>query len=94
MTEDNRPVLGGCFRFVDEQGIPFDFLVDRLDQHGMMPDWLDFYRDAMKKGWRHDRTMSRLREVVGDVYGPEFREEWEKRMLHVLSQLRLGLPEP
>ena len=79
-TEDGKPLMGGGFRFVDEQGIPLDLLVDRLDQKGLMLDWRDFYRDAMKQGWKPDRTMSKLRGVVGDIYGPKWRVEWEQRM--------------
>jgi hypothetical protein len=51
-------------------------------------DWLDFYRTAVREGWPPDRTYHRLTEVVGDVYGPKFREQWETRMRLVLQSTK------
>jgi hypothetical protein len=73
------------FRFVSERGIPLDVIVSRLDDEGFMVDWLDFYREAMKENWPSERTLGRLREVVGDVYGPEWAEKWLQRFREVLK---------
>ena len=59
--------------------------MDRFNERGLIVDWLDFWDDAMKQGWRPDRTLSKLRAVVGDVYGPEWAEEWQKRLLALLE---------
>jgi hypothetical protein len=69
---------------VDSIGLPLDYVVSYLDSHGFIMDWLDFYRTAVQEGWPPDRTYHRLTEVVGDVYGPKFREQWETRMRLIL----------
>lgn len=69
----------------DSHGIPLDIIVDRFNEHGLIVDWLDFWDDAMKQGWKPDRTLSKLRAVVGDVYGPVWASEWERRLLHCLK---------
>lgn len=79
-TQDGKLVIGGVFRFVGEQGIPLDLIVSFLNEHNLMLDWLDFLRDSEKEGWPRERTIHRLQETVGDVYGPEWAAEWSKRM--------------
>ena len=86
-TEDGIPTLGGCFRLVSEQGVPLDIVVSSLEDKGFMMDWLDFYRSAVDEGWPKERTLLRLRQAVGDVYGPEWAEEWLKRMHHWVGVL-------
>lgn len=54
--------------------------MDLLGQRGCVMDWIDFVEDSVKAGWPLGRTLRRLSEAVGDVYGPEFRESWEVRM--------------
>lgn len=76
---DGVEIIGGTFRFVDEQGVPLEVVVSRLEEQGKMMDWLDFHRDSVEAGWSTERTTSRLREAVGDVYGPRWAEEWLKR---------------
>lgn len=78
-------MVGGIFFLVDSEGIPLDLVVDRLNDQGFMCDWLDFWRDAMKQGWKPDRTYLRLQSVVGEVYGPAFREGWEQSMSLLLE---------
>lgn len=65
----------GTFRFVGERGIPLDIVLDRLKDKGFMV------------GWPRERTIRRLREVVGDVYGPEWARERHKRMLAPVGHL-------
>ena len=72
--------MGGIFPLCDTHGVPLDLIIDKLDQLGFICDWLDFHEHAIAKGWRTDRTISKLGEVVGDIYGSSWREEWEKRM--------------
>lgn len=54
-------------------------VLDKLHENGMMPDWLEFYDMAVSRGWKPSGVVTKLSEAVGDVYGPEFRVEWEKR---------------
>lgn len=80
VTEAGTKIIAGCFRLVDEQGLPLEELVFVLRERDYMMDWLDFYDDAMRHGWRRDRTFLRMASAVGDAYGPAFQAEWESRM--------------
>jgi alanyl-tRNA synthetase len=75
----------GVFPLVDTHGIGLELVVDRMRDQGMMPDWFDFYDSAVKAGWKPARVVTKLAEAVGDVYGREFREEWERRFRLILS---------
>ena len=73
------------FPLVDTHGIPLDLVLDKLRDHGLMPDWLDFYDTATSRGWKPSGVVTKLSEAVGDVYGPEFRVAWEKRFSKLLE---------
>lgn len=80
--------MRGVFPFVDSCGIPLDIVIDRLKDSGMVPDWVEFYDEAVKAGWHPGRVVLRLSEAVGDVYGPTYREGWEKRFNKALASRR------
>lgn len=46
----------------------------------MVPDWIDFYEQSVKEGWKPDRTITKIRDSVGDVFGSEYGEEVKKRL--------------
>jgi len=79
-TPDDKLVVRGVFRFYETHGLPLDMIVDKLDREGFMPDWLDFAKEAVKAGWRPAAVLPRLTALIGDVYGPKFREGWEQRI--------------
>lgn len=41
----------------------------------MVVDWLDFYDQTVKEGWKPERTLRRIRDSVGEVYGSETGEK-------------------
>jgi alanyl-tRNA synthetase len=68
------------FEFFDTHGLPLDIVLDRLDQTGFVPDWPHLYDRCLKAGWNPTSTWERFRSLVGDVYGPDVRVEWERKM--------------
>ena len=62
-------------------------IVEYLDGKGCMIDWTDFYKESVRHGWPSERTFRRMKGVVGEVYGPKFRENWEPRMRGVMRLL-------
>jgi len=60
-------------------------VVSQLHNRGYMMDWCDFYIESIKHGWPPDRTFERLRQVVGEEYGPRFREGWEVKMRELMK---------
>lgn len=76
-TPEGILVVSGVFPLISTHGVPLDLVLEKLKESGMMPDWVDFYRDAILDGWKPSGIRHKLSEAVGDVYGPEFREAWE-----------------
>lgn len=66
--------MGGLFYLYDTLGVPFEVVFDECRRHRVMPAWRDLYREARQAGWTRARTLARLDESVGDVYGGEFRD--------------------
>lgn len=73
------------FPLVDTHGLPLDTMVLVLHENKMMPDWLDFYHAAVKAGWKPEGVLSRLGEAVEDVYGSDFRMEWDRIIRQILA---------
>lgn len=46
----------------------------------MVVDWLDFYDQAMKENWKPKRTLIKIRDSVGEVYGSKVGEEVMKKI--------------
>lgn len=72
--------MGGVFKLNDTHGLPLEITLDKLRDNNMIPGWIEFWQCAMKAGWTEERTWIMMTSAIGDVYGPEFREEWEGRM--------------
>lgn len=79
-TPDGLVVVQGAFEFFDTYGLPLDLVFARLRQGGFMPDWAHLYDRCIEAGWNPASTWERLRNLVGDVYGPSFRVRWEDIM--------------
>ncbi len=73
-------MVRGVFEFLDTYGLPLDIVVDRLRQERVVPDWLYLYNRCIESGWNPTSTWERLRIMVGDVYGPDYRLRWELKM--------------
>ena len=80
MTSDDQKVVAGVFEMVDTHGVPLSFVLSGYQDRGLMPDWIAFYEKALKAGWKPQGIMSKLESAVGDVYGPNFKEGWLKKM--------------
>ena len=79
-TEDGRTVVRGVFPIYSSVGLPLQDIVETLNDNKMLVDWQDFYLQAMKEGWKPKRTFIKIREAVGDIFGPAYGVEVEKRL--------------
>jgi len=52
----------------------------------MVTDWIDFYEQSIKEGWKSDRALIKIRDSVGDVFGSETGEEIIKRLNFYLKR--------
>jgi len=74
-TEDGKLVVGNVFENVSSRlGLPLEFVLDVLDKHGMVVDWVRFYDDSVKSGWSYKTLRLRVDSSVGDVYGTRYRD--------------------
>lgn len=48
----------------------------------MVVDWIDFYEESVKEGWKPDRTITKIRDSIGDVFGPKYGDEVKKRLIY------------
>jgi hypothetical protein len=65
---------------VSSIGIPLEYVVEILSKKNMIVDWLDFYENSVKEGWKPERTFERIRISITDVFGPEFGDESLRRL--------------
>ena len=62
-------------------GLPLQDILEILKQNNMVVDWVDFYEQSIKEGWKPDRTIIKIRDSVGDVFGSKYGEEVKKRLI-------------
>jgi len=60
-------------------GLPLEDILEVLKQNNMIVDWLDFYDQAMEENWKPKRTLLKIRDSVGEVYGSKVGEEIMKK---------------
>ena len=81
-TEDGQLTVGGCFKLLDTHGVPISLVVQELKSQDLVMDWVDFCVGALKAEWTLGKAFTVLREAVGDNYSPQWRIEWETKMVH------------
>jgi hypothetical protein len=59
----------------------------------MIVDWLDFYENSVKEGWKPERTFERIRISITDVFGPEFGDESLRRLKKIVSYIEAPIPK-
>jgi hypothetical protein len=79
-TNDGKIVVSGVFPIYSSIGLPLQDILEILHQSNMVPDWQDFYDQAIEEGWKSDRTILKIQEAVGDIFGPAYGSEVEKRL--------------
>lgn len=75
------------FSLVETHGLPLDFVIEELHERGVMPDWCEFIKHAVRCKWNIKRTVNRLHMVVVNVYGTHFAEGWKEKMDIFVSQI-------
>jgi len=91
-TCQGHVVLQGVFPVVSSlTGLSLEEVVDILKSKNMVVDWLDFYQDGLKHGWKPDRMMERIRLSVTEVYGKEFGDETITRLKFCINHGELRL---
>jgi hypothetical protein len=79
-TKDNQSVVSGIFKFFDTSGIPLFVIFELCKQYNWLPSWIDFYKEGINQGWKHETILLRLEEGMQDIYEKEFIEEVIERL--------------
>lgn len=80
-TVEGKILVDGVFDIFDRKGMPLEIIVEMLNIQNMMPCWMNFYNDAVKAGWKEKTIFNKLGSAIGDVYGREFWEGVQVRLV-------------
>jgi len=85
-TSDKKIVVGGVFSVYSSlTGLPLEDIINILYKNDMIIDWLDFYNQAMKEGWKPDRTIIKIKGALEDSFGLIYSREVIKRLKFCLN---------
>lgn len=71
-------------------GLPLEILLDLIDKKGMCVDWIDFYEEAIKNGWKEKTIYNRIETSTGEIYGSKQKEEILKRLKFYVERSKNG----
>lgn len=74
ITTDDKPVISGCFRLSETEGLPLEIIFDYFAKNDVMPNWIDTYKECLTAGMKHKRILSMLGEAIYESFGKEFRD--------------------
>ncbi len=80
VTVDGKKVLDGCFKLFDTHGLPLDTILELCIEYNMIPNWIDFYDDALNSGWSEETLCNRLETALIDIHGIEYCNEIMDRL--------------
>lgn len=83
-TEDGVLVVSEIFEMFDSKGLPLEDIILLLKENNMIIDWIDFYKDAMKKGWSLKTFYERL-EVLEDIFDKKYKDEVLRRLVYYVE---------
>jgi hypothetical protein len=84
-TEDGKIIVQGVFRMINQEGISVTELLYLCEIQNMMPDWIDFCRDAVKCQWSPVTILCRLGPALEEVYGSEMKNIIIERLRRLMS---------
>lgn len=85
ITESNQPVYADVFSLVGTYGLPLEFILQSFKDSGKIIDWPDYISLALADGHKTSTIRERILSACGDVYGPGYAKEVEKRLIPYLS---------
>lgn len=78
-------MIDGLWYLYDTEGVPLDVIVQAVRDRGQVVDWAAFVADAQRAGMSTKRLAAKIREVAGDVYGPDGAAAAERYCSDVLG---------
>ena len=65
---------------VSSMGIPLEILLEIMDKKGLVVDWVDFWDESLKGGWKEKTTINKIETAVEEIHGSKYRREVMKRI--------------
>ena len=88
-TEDGKfSIVKGVYTLFETTGLPLDVMLENLKNKNIIPDWIEFYREARLAGISHDRVISRLEEALIDVWDKSFSNLVIERLNKIFSKYK------
>lgn len=80
VTAEGLPVVSGTFKYYDRFGLSVMDILTKLKSMALVPDLLDFYTEARKHGWSHQKARNTVVEGIREVFGSQAGEKAQKAL--------------
>ncbi len=88
-TEDGKQVVDSVFKMYDTFGLPLVDLVILIRKNDLIIDWISFYEDAEKAGWKNKTIMNKIEGALVDAhYDKDYKDEVIKRLRYCILKKR------
>lgn len=57
----------------DTHGFPLEILLEIAKENNMVVDWIDFWDEAIKAGWKEIKILNKLETCLTDAYSKEYK---------------------
>lgn len=85
-TTEGHLVIGGIFRLVDTNGLPFGVVIDKIYERNWRVSWLDFLSEAFDSGWNEKTVFSKCREGIQDSL--KMSKSDKAKIIEVIENIR------
>lgn len=67
-------MVGNIFAAYNSRGIPLEIVFEFLRRNDLIPCWVSFYKDARGCGWKDEKILTTVEQVLRDVNYPQVDE--------------------
>lgn len=75
------------FELKATHGIPLDISLDRLLNHGILIDWVEFIEQARMNGWYDYQTFEVIEDALRDIQYPKTNEILDRLKIYILKTI-------
>jgi hypothetical protein len=76
--------MAGVQIMTGTHGIPLEVVLGLFKDQGLVVDWPDYILGAIKDGANPKNVRAKIVSAVGEIYGPVYLTEFEKRLASFL----------
>ncbi len=79
-TEDRKPVVADIAVLSTTHGLPLEITLQYLKDRDWVVDWPDYITHCLNDGHNPSTIRARIKEAIGDVFGPRYSREFMTRL--------------